>query len=46
MAFITFDTEAEARSAFKKSESLKINGAPVDVFFARVIPSNFFSDLN
>lgn len=41
MAFVTFATESETRAAFKKSESLKINGGPVDVFYARIIPSIF-----
>uniref|UniRef100_A0A915DDQ5 RRM domain-containing protein n=1 Tax=Ditylenchus dipsaci TaxID=166011 RepID=A0A915DDQ5_9BILA len=37
MGFVKFDQEQQAQEAFDKGASLKIKGAPVDVYFARVL---------
>jgi len=35
-AFVRFDNEKSAREAFEKAKGLKINGQPVDVYYARI----------
>uniref|UniRef100_A0A915DDQ3 RRM domain-containing protein n=1 Tax=Ditylenchus dipsaci TaxID=166011 RepID=A0A915DDQ3_9BILA len=37
MGFVKFDLEQQAQEAFDKGASLKIKGAPVDLYFARVL---------
>jgi len=36
IAFLKFDTEAEARAAFDKGDTMKIGGAMVDVYYSRI----------